>query len=301
MLREPRVEFLAKDLGLRFERQADSELVLDGQLNLHKAVYNRLVRQFNQGRPLYVRMTTYSDAPPGSGLGSSSSMVVAMLTAFRSALSLPLGEYDLAHLAHDIERFDCGMAGGKQDQYAATFGGFNFIEFHKDDRVVVNPLRIRRHIENELQCRLMLYFTGLSRQVDSARIIADQIRSAQNKDRSDKSLEAMHEIRELTFAMKERLLKGDLDGMAQLFRQSWEAKKKLSGAISNERIEAAATAALAAGARAVKVSGAGGGGFLMLFADPTERVEIDAALSKLGGFVQRFQFTHAGAEAWEVK
>lgn len=294
----PVVEFEAMDMGVSYSGPAISNILLDGRLDLHKAVYNRVVRQFQDNRPFGARVLTYSDAPPGSGLGSSSSMVVAMVAAFREALVLPLGEYDLAHLAYDIERIDCALAGGKQDQYAATFGGFNFMEFYAGDRVVVNPLRVRRHIENELQCRLALYFTGVSR--ESARIIEDQIRTVK-KPGGGSSLEAMHEIKRNAMDLKERLLKGDLDGVAELFRASWEAKKQLSSVISNPHIETAAATAFNAGASAVKVSGAGGGGFMMILAAPEVHLKINRALAQLGGYSQKFQFTHMGAEAWRVK
>lgn len=295
---EPIVEFVAMDLGMSYSGSATSNISLDGRLNLHKAVYNRIVRQFQGGSPFGVRILTYSDAPPGSGLGSSSSMVVAIIVAFREAFMLPLGDYDVAHLAYEIERVDCALAGGKQDQYAATFGGFNFMEFYSGDRVVVNPLRVSRHIENELKCRLMLFFTGVSR--DSARIIEDQILNT-NRLEGGVSLESMHEIKRNALDLKERLLKGDLDGVAELFQASWEAKKRLSAAISNPHIESAADTALNAGANAIKVSGAGGGGFMMILADPEVHPTINRALAQLGGYCQKFQFTHFGAEAWVVK
>jgi len=294
-----RVEFLAKDMAMSFESAAVPNLPLDGALVLHKAIYNRVVEKFNQGQALPVRVTTFSDAPPGSGLGSSSTMVVAMLAAYKELLGFPLSEYDLAHLAFVIERIDCGLVGGKQDQYAATFGGFNFMEFYRDDRVIVNPLRIRRHIENELQSRLMLYSTGVSR--ESASIIEDQIRTTSEKESGHVAVGAMHEVKRLAFEMKERLLKGEFDGMVALFNASWDAKKKLSKAISNSHIERVAHAALGAGADAVKISGAGGGGFMMLFVDPVRRLEIIDGLSGLGGDFRRFQFIHAGAEAWRVR
>jgi D-glycero-alpha-D-manno-heptose-7-phosphate kinase len=226
-------------------------------------------------------------------------MVVAMLAAYRELLSLPLGEYDLAHLAYEIERIDCGLAGGKQDQYATTFGGFNFMEFFDNNRVVVNPLRIRRHIENELQAQMLMYFTGQSR--ESALIINDQIRSAHNTDtNSQTALLAMHEMKNLSFKMKEMLLRGNISAMANLLRESWNAKKQTADAISNNAIESIAETALDAGANAVKISGAGGGGFMMLFVDPVKQLDVIRALEGADGSFHKFQFTHNGAEAWSV-
>jgi D-glycero-alpha-D-manno-heptose-7-phosphate kinase len=293
------VEFVARDIGQNFRASSASHYDCTNGLTLHKAVYNRIVREFNAGRPLPVRVTTFSDALPGSGLGSSSTMVVAILAAFREMLNIPLGEYDLAHLAFEIERKDCGLAGGRQDQYAATFGGFNFMEFYKDDRVIVNPLRIRRHIENELQASLLLYFTGVSR--SSAEIINDQIRAVRSAEANVSSIEAMHAVKRLAFEMKESLLRGDVAGVIEFVRRSWEAKRRMSGKISNAGIEAVADAAMSAGARAVKVAGAGGGGFMMIFLDPAVQLDVKDALRRFPGTCQRFQFTQSGAEAWTVR
>jgi D-glycero-alpha-D-manno-heptose-7-phosphate kinase len=293
------IEFEAKDIGLSVKSTSETEFDLSETLVLHKAVYNRIVRDFNGGKPLSVRVTTYSDAPPGSGLGSSSTMVVAMLAAYRELLGFTLSEYDLAHLAYVIERIDCGFAGGKQDQYATVFGGFNFVEFYKDDRVIVNPLRIRRHIENELQHRLLLYFTGVSR--ESAKIIDEQIKAARGTDTRSDALSAMHEVKRLSFDIKERLLKGDLDGVVRQFADAWEAKKRLATSISNAHIDSIIAAALKNGAEAVKISGAGGGGFLMLFIDPKRRLDVTRALNGFSGEMRRFEFNHDGVEAWTVR
>jgi D-glycero-alpha-D-manno-heptose-7-phosphate kinase len=226
-------------------------------------------------------------------------MVVAILAAYRELLNLPLGEYDLSHLAYEIERIDCGLAGGKQDQYAATFGGFNFIEFYDHDRVVVNPLRIRRHIQNELQERLLLYFTGVSR--SSADIITDQVRAATSPGLRDSAVSAMHTMKQLAFEMKERLLKGDINGVIDQFKDSWDAKKRMSARISTAEIETVAHAALTNGARAIKIAGAGGGGFMMIFVDPSDRAQVEHALQPFSGACHNFNFTPTGVETWRVK
>ena len=294
------VEFHALDLEDSFRGVLATEYPLTGSMIIHKAVYNRVVREFNNSRPLPLRVTTWADAPPGSGLGTSSTLVVTILAAFQELLSLPLGEYDLAHMAFEIERFDCGFAGGKQDQYAATFGGFNFMEFYEKERVIVNPLRIRRHIENELQSSLLLFFTGRSR--ESARIINDQVQSIKtDSGNDDGAIAAMHMVKQLALDMKERILKGDIFGVQELLRRSWEAKKRMAASISNYEIEHLAGLAITAGANAVKISGAGGGGFLMIFVDPLQRFNVINALSGYSGQFHRFQFTHQGVEAWTVK
>lgn len=263
-------------------------------LVLHKAVYNRIVRDFNAGKPLPVHVVTYSDAPPGSGVGSSSTLVVAMVQAYAELLQLPLGEYDVAHLAYEIERIDCAMAGGKQDQYAAAFGGFNFIEFGADDRVVVNPLRIKRELANELESRLLLYFTGRSR--ESARIIESQI--AATKTVGGDAIEAMHSIKRAATEMKEALLKGRVTAALDILGASWHAKKRAAAGISNSHIDEIAAAAMGAGALGLKISGAGGGGFMMIAVDPLARYAVVRALEPFGGRFFSFSFVEQGTQSW---
>ncbi len=291
-----RVFFEAKDLGSSDSFDLADGVEIEGPLVLHRAVYKRVMEDFNNGVLLPLKVTTHSDAPPGSGLGSSSTMVVAMLEAYRQLLSLPLGEYDIAHLAFEIERFDCGLAGGKQDQYAATFGGFNFMEFYSSDKVIVNPLRMRKHIISELESSLVLFFTGASR--DSATIINDQINSL--KCPGEKPLEAMHQVKASSYRIKELLFRADISGVAQEFRSSWEAKKATSPSITNTVIDEIECAVLAAGARSIKVSGAGGGGFMMIFVDPELKLDVIKTLSRFDGSVHKFQFTVEGVYSWAI-
>lgn len=294
------VAFAGDDIEQHFFARAEKAYPLENPLMLHKAVYNRIVRDFNEGRPLPVAVHTMADAPPGSGLGSSSTMVVAMLSAYVELLGIQIGEYELARLAYEIERKDCGLAGGKQDQYAATFGGFNFMEFYPNGEVLVNPLRIRRHIENELQEKLILYFTGRSR--DSAKIINEQVRATQagQKD-GEAALQAMHDIKRSAFEMKEFLLRGDIEGMEGQIRASWQAKKKTASGIVNPEIAMVEEAMLKNGAQAIKISGAGGGGFMMIFVNPERRLQVTRALKEFTGYCRPFQFTTRGSEAWKAK
>ena len=291
-----RVCFMAPDIDAVFEAPADASMAGDDKLILHRAVYARIVRDFNTGRPLPCRITTFCDAPPGSGLGTSSTMVVSLVKAFVEWLNLPLGEYEIAHLAFEIERIDAGLGGGRQDQYAATFGGVNFMEFHPDDRVIVNPLRIKNWIVSEMETSLVLFNSGVSRQ--SATIIKEQTDNLTSH--SGTTLAALHEIKADAMHMKECLLRGDFTGFAACMRKSWDAKKRLAGAISNARIDHVVEAGLNAGARAGKVSGAGGGGFVTFMVWPERRVEVIRALSQQEGQVMTCHFTSHGTEGWKI-
>ncbi|WP_152395471.1 GHMP family kinase ATP-binding protein [Paenibacillus guangzhouensis] len=291
-----KISFYATDREEYTEYDSTYFLEFDGVLDLHKGIYNRIIKQYHQSVPLSFRMTTYSDAPAGSGLGSSSTMVVAILHAFAEWLNLPLGEYDVAQLAYQIERQDVGLSGGKQDQYAATFGGINFIEFYNDDRVIVNPLRVKSWIVNELENSLVLYYTGASR--ESAKIIDEQVKNTTGKNM--KSIEAMHELKIDALVMKEMVLKGDLRTFANYLGKSWEAKKRTASTITNQSIDRVYDIAIASGAYAGKVSGAGGGGFMMFMVDPAKRINLIKELQRLDGVVMNFHFTKNGAESWRI-
>ena len=291
-----RVHFRAADIDREFEADAEAAMEIADPLILHRAVYRRIVRDFNGGRPLPCRLTSFCDAPPGSGLGTSSTMVVSLIKAFVEWLSLPLGEYEIAHLAFEIERIDAGLGGGRQDQYAATFGGVNFMEFQADDRVIVNPLRVKNWIMSELETSLVLFDSGTSR--SSANIIAEQ--TANLRKHSGSTLEAMHELKADAFLMKESLLRGDFDRLAACMRKSWDAKKRLADNVSTSHINHVVESALAAGARAGKVSGAGGGGFVTFLVDPERRVDVIRTLAKLDGRTTTCHFTRHGTEGWKI-
>ncbi|MDU4961126.1 MAG: hypothetical protein E6X17_10770 [Sporomusaceae bacterium] len=290
------ITFCAADRNEYFEAKSMTHLELDGNLDLHKGIYNRIVKQFNNGQALSFKMTTYSDAPAGSGLGSSSTMVVAILKAFSEWLYLPLGDYDMAHLAYEIERIDVGLSGGKQDQYAATFGGFNFIEFYAQDRVIVNPLRIKNWILNEVENSMVLYYTSTSR--DSAKIIDEQVKNAREK--KSESLTAMHQLKADARIMKEAILKGNIKEFAHCLGRSWEAKKRTASSITNNYLDDIYNLAIQAGAYSGKVSGAGGGGFMFFMVDPINRLQLINQLNDLDGRVINFHFTKNGTQAWRV-
>jgi D-glycero-alpha-D-manno-heptose-7-phosphate kinase len=288
------VEFIAADINKREKFEAREKLPTDTSLALHSGIYNRIVSDYHH-KPLSFTMTTYSDAPPGSGLGSSSTMVVAIIKAFEEWLNLPFGEYDIASLAYKIEREDIGLAGGKQDQYAATFGGFNFMEFYENERVIVNPLRLKRWIRNELESSLILYYTGISR--ESANIIKEQINHSQ---KGDKSIESMHELKKHAVYMKEALLKGDFKGFSNCLLEGWLAKKKTATTISNTFLDDLYQYAIDNGAESAKISGAGGGGFMMIYCNPCKRVALINALKEKQGMVLTPTFTERGTQGWTI-
>ena len=268
---------------------------LDGAPDLVRGVYNRVVRDFGSV-PGAFRITTWNDAPAGSGLGTSSTMVVCILKCFAEWMNLPMGDYEIARLAYEIERKDLALAGGKQDQYAAAFGGFNFMEFLQNDIVIVNPLKIKGWIIEELESSMVLYYTGRSR--SSAAIISEQQKNTASGNAV--AIEAMHRIKQSSLDMKLALLKGDMGEFGRILGQAWEDKKKMAGAITNPVIQEAFDTAMEAGATAGKVSGAGGGGFIMLMVPPTRKMAVVRALEGLPGQVMPFQFTERGAHAWRV-
>jgi len=294
-LNDGRTIFAAEDREETVELEAVPVLADIEPLRLHRGIYNRIVRQFNEGKPLSFKLITFADAPAGSGLGTSSTMVVCIIKAFSEWLSLGLGEYEIAHLAYEIEREELKLAGGKQDQYAAAFGGFNFIEFGPGtDRVLVNPLRIKESVRNELEASTVLFYTGQSR--ESAKIIEQQIENT--KFKSSPSVAAMVALKQDSISMKEAILRGDLTRYADILRQSWITKKRLASSVSNSHLDAIYDDAINAGALAGKISGAGGGGFFMFFVTPNNRMSLVRRLQKLDGQVINFHFTSIGAQSW---
>jgi len=291
------VEFIAADLGRTATYSLGEMPPNDGQLDLLKAIYRRIIKDFNNGTPIALRVTTQSDAPPGSGLGSSSTVVVCVLKAFTELLKLPLRDYDIARLAYEIERVDMKLNGGKQDQYAATFGGFNFMEFNSNDRVIVNALRIPRWVISELEASMVLFYTGVSR--DSADIIDQQ--SSNVAQKKTQSIDAMHRLKAESVLVKEALLKGDIPGFLESLQAGWISKKASADMVSNELIDRVDACARHSGALAGKLSGAGGGGFMFFFTDPSNRHRLATNLNELGlGRVINAHFTFNGVESWRV-
>ena len=290
-----KVVFRAKDLGREEVLEAAPQLP-QASLPLQRGVYERLVRDYNRGRAISATITTTVDAPMGSGLGSSSALVVALVDAFRVLFGAPLGQYDVAHLAFEIERLDLGLAGGKQDQYAAAFGGTNFIEFLAKDRVIVNPLRVSDSARNEFESSLVICFSGRSR--DATVIIEQQ--TAGIVDHSARAIAAMDRLKADAIEMKNALLAGDIHAMAQILDDSWKAKKMTAPGISTDRIDQLYDVAVANGALAGKVSGAGGGGFVMFLVHPEDRLGLLNALNATGGIAGPVKFAERGCETWQV-
>jgi D-glycero-alpha-D-manno-heptose-7-phosphate kinase len=290
------VIFRAKDLGREEVFEASPRLP-QARLLLHRGAYERMVRDYNAGVAISATITTTVDAPMGSGLGSSSALVVALVDAFRILFGAPLGQYDVAHLAFEIERLDLGLVGGRQDQYSAAFGGTNFIEFLAKDRVIVNPLRVSDGARNELESSLVVCFSGRSR--NATEIIEQQ--KAGLVDQSARTLAAMDRLKADAIEMKNALLGGDIRAMARILGDSWKAKKMTAPGISTDLIDALCDVAFANGALAGKVSGAGGGGFLMFVVNPEDRLELVRALNHAGGGAGNVKFADRGCETWRVR
>lgn len=285
--RDSRLTLASLDYDVVARYDHPRRLKLDGNLDLIKAV----VRAFKvrRGADLWV----HSDAPPGSGLGSSSTLVVALIGVMSEWLGRPLTAYDVAELAYRIERVDLGLAGGRQDQYAAAFGGFNFVEFGAD-ATVVNPLRIRPDVLNELEYRLLLCYMGQTRR--SERIIERQ--TASYRAGTPSVVRALHRLKAETLEMKKALLLGKVDALGELLHQAWEAKKRLDAGISNPHVDQLYRLARREGAIGGKMPGAGGGGYFLLLTRFDRKHRVAAVLEKHGGQVVPFQFERRGLVTW---
>jgi len=270
-------------------------LPLTGKMILLKGVYNRIQKDYGLEN-MNFRLSTFVDAPAGSGLGTSSTLVVAIIGAFTEMLRLPLGEYDIAHYAYEIERKDLGLAGGRQDQYAATFGGVNYMEFYDEDKVIVNPLRIKQQYLFELENNLLLYYTAKSR--ESAKIIEQQAKNV--TDQKESSIEAMHQLKQQAQMMKEALLKGRLNEIGEILDFGFQQKRKMATGISNELMDDIYETAKGAGATGGKISGAGGGGFMIFYCPGNSKYGVAKKLEKFGGVHRSYQFVEHGLTTWTV-
>jgi D-glycero-alpha-D-manno-heptose-7-phosphate kinase len=281
------VHSLDYDITAKYNSKAD--LYYDGKLDLVKAAIRVLRTQ--GGYDLFL----HSDAPPGSGLGASSTVTVALVGALEHCLGLPFMEYDIAETAYRIEREEAGIKGGRQDQYAAAFGGFNFIEFYKN-MTVVNPLRVKPEVLSELEYRLMLCFTGKTR--PSAGIIEEQVSGyVQGKH---EVANALDQTKELAYRMKNALLLGRLDDFGMLLHEGWEHKKKFSTKVTDPAIDELYIEARKKGAVGGKLLGAGGGGYMLLFCEFNKKHLVAERLKQLGGQIINFAFDFRGLQTWEV-
>src|SRR5919201_371491 len=288
---DSQIQIESADFGLEIGYDREEGPVFDGKLDLVKAAIRKLDREGSKGFSLFL----HSSAPPGSGLGSSSTLMVTLVGLLKEFHGLPLTDYEIAELSYHVEREDVGIKGGLQDQYAATFGGFNFIEFH-GDRTIVNPLRVNPWIVNELEHNMLLCYTGATRRSDP--IIEDQSERLAQGD--EDTLAGLRLQKEFAVEMKNALLRGQPNRLGELLDDAWEAKKRMSPRIATPFIEEAYAAARAAGALGGKVTGAGGGGYMLLYCLFDRKHRVAEALTKLGGTVTEFSFVSRGLETWSV-
>jgi D-glycero-alpha-D-manno-heptose-7-phosphate kinase len=269
----------------------DEPFILDGKFDLVKACLQRLHATPEQGG---IELYLETEAPPGSGLGSSSALVVAVVGALRTWRHMGLDAYEIAHLAWEIERQDVGVPGGLQDQYAAAFGGFNFIEFRGHGEVVVNPLRIDPRVIRELQYNLLLFYTGRPR--ESMHMIERQIAGYVAGQAG--VVDATMRIKELTVAAKDAILTARLDDLGEILDEEWTQKRRTAEGVSTPHIEEMYDEARKLGALGGKVSGAGGGGYMFLYCPFDRKPAISARLVELGAELVPMAFEPEGLHCW---
>lgn len=291
------IRFESSDMGVKVSYSLSDSIVYNGELDLLKAVYLYFMKIYNDGVYKPLTISTFCDAPPGSGLGASSTLMVSLVHAFAEYFNVGLGEYEIANLAFNIERNELGLAGGKQDQYSAAFGGFNFMEFYSNNRVIVNPLRVKESITAELESSLLLYYSGLSR--ESANVIVEQKKNVE-QHKGD-SISGLIELKNQAVIMKEAILTGNILGIVNALNKGWEAKKRTASQVTSTWLNEIYDSAIRAGALAGKISGAGGGGFFVLFVQMEKRRDVMDALESFGGYFINCTIRERGSFAWRVK
>lgn len=279
------------DFDLMVKYRLDEEPIYDGVLDLAKVAVRRLN---SQSRRMGLDMYLQSDAPAGSGLGGSASLTVAVLGALSHALGIQMDNHQMAELAYTVERVDLRISGGKQDQYASVFGGFNLIEFERN-AVVVNPLRVPAHVLNDLESHLLLCYTGKTRL--SAGLI-DQQEQLYRQGRAE-TIGGLHALRQLAYDIKDFLIKGRLDQFAEALDVAWTSKLRVNPEITDAHIDEMYHVARQSGALGGKLLGAGGGGYLLLFCQVDKKRSVRERLEKLGGQFAEFSFTNEGLQTWE--
>ncbi len=285
------------DYNVTVNYQKPSDLLYNGELDIVKAALKVFRPPVSNGKGNdTLRLFLHSDAPAGTGLGGSSTMCVALVGAFQRYLREPWTSYEVAELAYRIEREELGLKGGRQDQYAAAFGGFNFMEF-TGSRTVVNPLKINPDVQNELAYRLLLCYTGLGHYSND--IIVQQTRNY--TERREETVEALDATKRLAIDMKNELLRGNIDEMGRLLDEGWRFKKQFTDGISNPRIDTLYARAREAGALGGKLLGAGGGGFILLFCDFARKAKVAKAVQDAGGRVSSFALEPNGLQTWSVR
>ena len=276
------------DLGLNVSFDVNDPPIYDGMLDLAKAVIYRL--QTGRGMELDIR----SAAPAGSGLGGSSSVTAALIGVVAAYTGQALDCYEQAELNFQVERKDLGIEGGKQDQYATTFGGFNVIEFYPD-AAIVNTLEPSRDTVNDLESHLLLCYTGRVR--PHLGLISNQVRRYHEGHKAARS--GMVRLRELAYEMAEAVTKGRLNDFGQLLHEAYVHKKCINPEVATGTIaDALYNAALRCGALGGKLLGAGGGGYLLIYCETGRQQEVRQALQLLGGTVTDFTFDTRGVQVW---
>ena len=247
------------------------------------------------GVPQGFNLSLHADASWGTGLGSSSTHIVAVLGAFARWMRLGISEYELAEVAFGVERKDMGQKGGRQDQYSAAFGGFNFMEFSASG-TLVNPLRVKPEMLNELHFRMVLCSVGRTRR--SPQIIEDQIKRYAEK--TPDAVAAMRRTRDLAYEMKRALLTGSIDCMAEILDEGWQQKRRFSSLVSDADIDETVDDARRHGALAGKILGTGGGGHLLFLCAKEGKARLIKHLTERGLPPVSFAFEPAGLTTWEV-